>query len=132
MIRWKSLLLGASTFVVSHLVEAAAWSTWFQGVAAPWFLNSGRAVAFTAACVFAGGVVATTFNRLDRSGAVIDGCNVAGGAVGAMIVVLIAVGPGTIFPIVIAIGTTIMAASAIGGALAGWLMGAGVGNPQRE
>ena len=132
MIRWKSLLLGASTFVASHLVEATAWSTWFQGVAAPWFLNSGRAVAFTAACVFAGGFFATAFNRLERRGAVIDGCNVAGGAVVAMIVVLIAVGPGTLFPIVIVIGATILAATAVAGALGGWLLGAGVRNPQRE
>ena len=47
-VQWKSLLLGAATFVVTHLVVVRTWAMWFDGQREPWFLNSGRAVWFTA------------------------------------------------------------------------------------
>jgi hypothetical protein len=116
MIRWKSALLGAGSFVVAHLAEAAWWTTWFRGVYAPWFLNSGRAVAFTAGCQF---VAAAVVSAADQREALVRGLYVAAGAVVAMLVVLAIVGPGTLFPIVLGIGAIVVAAASVAGGLAG-------------
>ena len=116
MIRCKSALLGAGTFVVAHLIEAAWWTTWFRGVYAPWFLNSGRAVAFTAGCqLLASAIVSTR----DPRETLIRGAHVAAGAAAAMVVVLAVVGPGTLFPIALTIGAIVMAAATVAGGLAG-------------
>ena len=117
MIRWTSVLVGGAAFLAAHLVQTLAWRTWFHGTFEPWFLNSGRAVAFTAALlVVAGAVVSAP----DRRESIIRGANVAAGSLVTMIVVLLVVGPGTLFPIAIAIGAVIAVASAGAGALAGW------------
>jgi hypothetical protein len=50
----------------------------------------------------------------------VRGGNVAAGAIVAMIIVIIAVGPGTLFPIALAIGAVIAVISAVSGALIGW------------
>ena len=116
MIRWRSALLGAGTFVVAHLIEAAWWTTWFRGVYAPWFLNSGRAVAFTAGCqLLASAIVSTR----DPRETLVRGAYVAAGAAAAMVVVLAVVGPGTLFPIALTIGAIVLAAATVVGALAG-------------
>src|SRR3989442_13295478 len=99
MIRWKSALLGAGSFVVAHLVEASWWTTWFRGVYAPWFLNSGRAVAFTAGCQFLASAIVSV---ADLREALVRSTSIAAGAVTAMVVVLAIVGPGNLFPIAIA------------------------------
>jgi len=118
MIKPKLLFLGAATFLAAHGVEATAWSRWFYGVYAPWFLNSGRAVAFTTASLMAvAAIVAIVSNS--RLPWLVAGLNLAAGAVGAMIVVLFAVGPGTLFPIAIAIGAAVVGVSSLAGALAG-------------
>jgi hypothetical protein len=116
MIRWKSALLGAGSFVVAHLVEAAWWTTWFRGVYAPWFLNSGRAVAFTAGCQF---VAAVIVSAADQREALVRSISLAAGAVAAMVVVLVSVGPGTLFPIALGIGAIVLAAASVAGGLAG-------------
>jgi hypothetical protein len=117
MIRWPSALVGGAAFLMAHLVQTLAWRTWFHGTFEPWFLNSGRAVAVTAALlVVAGAVVSAS----DRRESIIRGANVAGGALIAMIGVLSVIGPGNLFPIVIVIGAAIAVASAGAGALAGW------------
>jgi hypothetical protein len=116
MIRWKSALLGAGSFVIAHLVEAAWWVTWFRGVYAPWFLNSGRAVAFTAGCQF---LASAIVSDADLREALVRGTSIAAGAVTAMVVVLAIVGPGNLFPIAIAIGAMVLAAVSLAGALAG-------------
>jgi hypothetical protein len=116
MIRWKSALLGAGSFVVAHLAEAAWWTTWFRGVYAPWFLNSGRAVAFTAGCQF---VAAAVVSAADQREALVRGLYVAAGAVVAMVVVLAIVGPGTLFPIVLGIGAIVVAVASVAGGFAG-------------
>jgi hypothetical protein len=70
--RWKDVLLGGAAFLAAHAVEVWAWRTWFApaGDFAAWFLNSGRAVAFTAACLF---VVSAISVFLRRGGCSDDG-----------------------------------------------------------
>ena len=36
----------------AHELEVILWPIWFGGAHDPWFLNSGRAIAFTMACLF--------------------------------------------------------------------------------
>ena len=117
MIRWTSVVVGGAAFLAAHLVQTLAWRTWFQGTFEPWFLNSGRAVAFTAALLLLAGAVVSA---ADWRESMIRGANVAAGAFVAMILVLAVVGPGNLFPIVIAIAAVIAAASGGAGALAGW------------
>jgi hypothetical protein len=117
MIRWTGMLVGGAAFLAGHLVQTLAWRTWFHGTFEPWFLNSGRAVAFTAALLVVAGVLVSAS---DRRESIIRGANVAAGALLAMIVVMSVIGPGNLFPIVIAIGAAIAAASGGAGALAGW------------
>jgi hypothetical protein len=50
------------------------------------------------------------------------GANAAAGALAAMIALLAVIGPGTLFPIVIAFGAVIAVTSTGAGALAGWGM----------
>ena len=116
MIRWKSALLGAGSFVVAHLAEAAWWTTWFRGVYAPWFLNSGRAVAFTAGCQFVASAIVST---RDPRETLVRAAYVAAGAAAAMVAVLALVGPGTLFPIALGIGAIVLAAASVAGGLAG-------------
>jgi hypothetical protein len=117
MIRWTSALVGGAAFLAAHLVQTLAWQTWFHGEHDPWFLNSGRAVAFTAALLVVAGAVVSA---ADRRESIIRGANAAAGALAAMIVTLAIVGPGNLFPIVIAFGAVIAIASTAAGALAGW------------
>jgi hypothetical protein len=120
MIKWRSVVLGAATFAATHLVVVAKWVPWFHGPHEPWFLNSGRAVAFTAAALLLAGLAAGAWWARDRTDAVGHGVNVAAGALLAMIVVLVVVGPGTVFPIVIAFGGMIALFSSGAGALIVW------------
>ena len=80
-------------------------------------MNSGRAVAFTAALLLLAGAVVSAS---DWRESMIRGANVAAGALVAMVLVLAVVGPGNLFPIVVAIAAVIAAASGGAGALAGW------------
>jgi hypothetical protein len=116
MIRWKGALLGAATFVAAHLVQTLWWTTWFRGAYAPWFLNSGRAVALTTGCQF---IAAAMASAAEPREALVRGGSIAAGAAAAMVVVLAFAGPGTLFPIVIGIGTIVLAAASLAGALAG-------------
>jgi hypothetical protein len=118
MIRPKLLFLGAATFLATHAVEAAGWREWFYGLYAPWFLNSSRAVALTAASLMVVGAIVAVGIR-DRRMWLVAGLNLAAGASAAMIIVLFAVGPGTLFPIAIAIGAIVLGISSVAGAVAG-------------
>lgn len=127
MIRVRALALGAAAFVISHAVESAMWqSTFAPGSSVnPWFLNSGRAVAFTAACLLAAAVVATALERRGpwRGRSVLPaGFNVAAGAWIAMAVVLATIGPGTIFPIALAFAAVVAAVSCGVGAFLGSML----------
>jgi hypothetical protein len=115
---WLPVGAGFFAFIAAHLVEAAAWRPWFRGDHVPWFLNSGRAVLFTAAVLFVVGVVAGA--RGERPLA--QGSKVGAGGVAAMIVVFLTRDAGTIFPIVLAIGTSIVGAVSIAGAVAGGVL----------
>jgi hypothetical protein len=130
MIRWKSVLLGAIAFLAAHMIESAAWTTWFHGEYAPWFLNSGRAVAFTAGLLLIIGLVAG-INTVAWRDSMITAGNVLAGAVAAMIVVLFAVGPGTLFPIAIVIGVAVLGVSTAAGVFAGSALRSGLSRSSR-
>ena len=110
--RGIAFALGALAFATAHLIEAALWTTWFGGQHEPWFLNSGRAVAFTTALLF--GV------SLAGGGIGLSGTMISAGAFMAMAVIMFLKnsGPGTIFPIVMAFGGLLILAPT---ALGAWL-----------
>ncbi len=111
-----AIAIGAATFLVAHAIEAAAWG-WFGGAHAPWFLNSGRAVAFTATCFFVAGALAGAF--IDRGTPVRLGAWIAGGGIVAAAIVLFwRVGPGNLFPIALAVGALVLVASSVAGTTA--------------
>jgi hypothetical protein len=118
MIKPKLLFLGMATFLAAHAAEVAGWREWFYGVYAPWFLNSSRAVALTAGSLMVVAAIAA-LTIPDRRDWLMAGTNLAAGATVTMVIVLFAVGPGTLFPIAIAIGTVVVAVSSVAGALAG-------------
>ena len=117
MLRWTSLVLGAVTFLVAHAVETALWTSWFSAEWEPFFMNSGRAVAFTAACILLAGLLAAILAR-DRRDALIHAGSVTAGAAAVMIVTVFWTGPGTLFPIAIILGIVILAVGSYLGALA--------------
>jgi len=89
------------------------------GITAPgWFLNSGRNVLLVGLTLAIGAAVLTARKRASDRDAVFYGI----GAVVAMIVTLVAMGAGNIFPIVIFFGTCLVA-FAVG---AGGTLGAAV------
>jgi len=127
MIRWKSAVLGAVVFVAAHLVLMAGWREWFQpgGDFPPWFLNSGRAVALTAALLFIAGALVGLATRGGAREVIVTGGNLAGGATVAMCVVLALTGPGTLFPIALTIGAGVIVFNCVAGALTAWAVGGG-------
>lgn len=117
MIRWKSLVSGAAAFLVAHVAEVAAWSWLFgENAVTPWFMNSARAGAFTILLL---GVVAGLTAARDLGESLVRGLNIGLGATAALVVVLLATGPGTLFPIAIAIGLAVVVTASVIGALAG-------------
>jgi|SRR5579871_5956048 len=115
---WLDVGLGAAAFAAAHLVERTFWAAAFEPAAVhpPWFLNSARAVAFAAAWFFAIGIIVARARRADG---LAGAAAAAAGAIAAMVAILVAIGPGTIFPIAIAVGIGVVAASL----LAGWFVG---------
>jgi len=93
MIRVTGFVAGLLGFAGAHIVETMMWTAWFDGAYSPWFLNSGRAAAFTVVCVFGASLAAGWFR--------LPAFTTAGGAVVSMAVVLFLKqdGAGTIFPI---------------------------------
>jgi hypothetical protein len=120
MIKWRDAVFGAATFLATHAVVVRKWATWFDGQHEPWFLNSGRAVGFTALCLLVAGLVASASWARRRDDVMAHGATVAAGAVLAMTVVLITAGPGTIFPIVIVFGGMVVLFSSAIGSLIVW------------
>ena len=121
MVRATALAVGAATFAAAHAIESAAWRSLFAPSSefAPWFLNSGRAAAFTAACLFFVSLVYGWGRRARRSPWFIDAANLTIGASAAMTVVLALIGAGTIFPLVLAFGVVIVAAACAAGTIIG-------------
>jgi hypothetical protein len=119
VISWKNVAAGGLTFLIAHAIEVEAWPVFDPaGGTTPWFLNAGGALAFTAAALLVIGFLSalTTSNRLST---IARGGSIAAGAIAAMTVVLFAKGPGTLFPIALAIGAAIAIASSISGAMLG-------------
>ena len=111
MARWLGFVIGLLAFSLAHAIEVAKWALWFGGAHAPWFLNSGRAIAFTLGCVFAASLLAGVLR--------LSGAMIAAGAATAMAFVLLLGGSGTIVPIVLAAGGLMLAAASLLGA---WLV----------
>jgi hypothetical protein len=113
--RWKAVSLGAATFVAAHFIEVAQWSSWFGGGGhAAWFLNDGnRAVLFMGGCLFVATLVSGIPWIRVKADAIVHAANVAAGAVAAMIVLIFLApwGPSNLFPIAIAIGTSVVVVS---------------------
>lgn len=109
--------IGFLTFLAAHFVERATWRAWFHGDFEPWFLNSGRAIAFTVACLM---VASAADAAITRSARRESGLLVAAGAFTAMAGVLFFKegGPGTIFPLVLVAGGACILFSSVAGA---WL-----------
>jgi hypothetical protein len=108
---------GGIAFAAAHAIEASHWSDWFQGRYEPWFLNSGRAMAFTLVLVT---VVSAALAALNRASQPVRGIAIGGGAFVTMAVLLFAgPGPGTLFPIVLVAGGAALLCSSVAGAWAG-------------
>src|SRR5258706_1386442 len=90
--RFQAFSIGAIAFATSHEFEGILWTIWFGGAHDPWFLNSGRAIVFTMACLFAASVVSGILG--------LSGLMFAAGGITAMAIVLILRGGSTLFPIV--------------------------------
>jgi hypothetical protein len=117
VVKWKGLLFGATIFIATHAVIVAKWDIWFGGAHRPWFLNGGNgAVVLTAACLFVASAAGAMCASPDDG--LLYGVNVSVGACVAMTCVLFVIGPGPLFPIVIALGCSITGASCLGG----WLI----------
>jgi hypothetical protein len=121
MTRWAGAVLGGVTFLGAHALEAWTWRSWFAPGAdyAAWFLNSGRAVGLTVACLFIVSTITAVFGSVDRRESLVHGACFSGGAFATMAVVLFVIGPGTIWPIALFVGAGIIAASGVSGSLVG-------------
>jgi hypothetical protein len=114
---WLFAAAGAFTFVIAQMYLFATAPDGFADSAnCGWFLNASRGV-WTIAYAVAAGAAAMSFLAHERLW--LHAFYVAG-VVAGMTVVLLAVGPGTIFPIVIAIGTVIVLMAVICGSFAGY------------
>ena len=109
--RWFGFALGLLTFVAAHAIEVFMWVPWFGGVHDPWFLNAGRAVAFTMGSLFVVGLIGGALR--------VSGLGIAAGAAVAMAVVLIWGGGSSIFPIVLVAGGLLTLVSSTLGAWIG-------------
>ena len=110
--QWRSGLLGALA-VAGVQIPLLLATPPVPGMSSPgWFLNSGRNVLLVAAVLAAGAAVLTARKAASDRDAVLYGL----GAIAAMIATLVVIGPGTIFPIVIAFGCGLIAfAVGVGG-----------------
>jgi hypothetical protein len=115
------MIVGGAAFLLSHVLMVFSWASFSPGAGyRPWFLNAGRAVLFTAIWLLAAAAVDSALAASTRRDALVRGANVAAGAFLAMVIVIVAAGPGTLFPIALAIGAAIALICAVSGALVGW------------
>jgi len=109
---------GALTFVIVQLYLFATPPYGFEeGARSGWFLNSSRGV-WSIAYGLSSGAAVMSFVANRR---VWLQLYFIAGAVIAMTLVLFAIGPGNIFPIVFAFGTAIVLAAVVSGSLAGFV-----------
>jgi hypothetical protein len=128
MVRWKTFVLGALAFLAAHGVLVAMWQAWFEpaGAYPPWFLNSGRAVAFVAVTLVAASALSAIVMHVGPTESLGQGSWFGAGAAAAMTVVLFSSSPGTLFPIALAVGAGIAVASGVLGTAAGGALGSSV------
>ena len=121
MLRWKSFVLGAVAFLAAHIVQVSRWD-WFESPALhpAWFLNSGRAVGLTFCCLFLVSAAVSALADADHKAVFRSEANLFAGSLMLMLVVLIFVGPGSIFPIVIVVGAAVLLFGIVLGAFVGW------------
>ena len=119
---WKRQVVpavaGAVTFgaVQSWLLAASSGS----GTADPgWFLN-GRDASLAVLTAMA--LVSTCLSAVRQGNQALGALAFTVGAVVSLTIVLFSIGPGTIFPIVIAVGAVVLAGAAFLGAGLGWLL----------
>jgi hypothetical protein len=108
--RVQGFSIGLTTFMAAHQLEVLLWPIWFGGAHDPWFLNSGRAIAFTMACLFGASLISGILG--------LSGLMLAAGGITAMTIVLSLRDGSTLFPIVVAIGGLMIASASLLGA---WL-----------
>jgi hypothetical protein len=122
MTAMRNLALGAAAFASAHVVEVARWREWFDagGRFGPWFLNTGASVALTLGVLALTAAVTTAASARTVSDAAVQSLTIACGAAGAMAVTLFVLGPGTIFPIVLALGAGLCVLSSAGGGFLGF------------
>jgi hypothetical protein len=110
--------VGLLTFLAAHAVEVLEWSVWFGGAHPPWFLNSGRAIAFTLGCVCISSCIVTLGSASARR---VRGITFAVGSFVAMTAVMFLQkgGAGSIFPIVMVVGGLFILMSSTFGAFIG-------------
>jgi hypothetical protein len=102
------------SFFAAGAAVAAALHAW-----GGWWLNSGASVLRTVVVLLVAGI----FAGLGRSdNAVVRACALWAGANVSFAAILFTIGPGTIFPIVLAVGALISAASVTGGVGLGFLI----------
>lgn len=113
---------GAGVFAVVQLWLLQHPPATPSGIENPgWFLNSGGGVGRVAVAI---ALAATAAGVVARATPVQVGVSLAAGACVAMVATLAVIGPGDLFPVVIAIGAGIVGLSALAGAHAGaWLRG---------
>ena len=110
--RIVGVIIGALTFVATQVVLATKWTSWFHGQFEPWFLNTTSASQFTLACFFVVSLIAGVCDLF--------GGSVWVGAVIAMVAVLFTPpGPGTLWPIAMAIGGFMLAVAILSGNMLG-------------
>ncbi len=119
-VRWTLALTGAAIFLAAHAIEVAAQI----GGRDPWFISAWPSTVMTAALMFATAVVAGTRTRGPAAAAFAAGALLSAGALVPLVITLFAHprGPGTLFPIAIALGGVLLACVSVVGALGGWLI----------
>jgi hypothetical protein len=115
LLRWPSLALGALTFMAAHAGEVVIWTSWFGGVQ-PFFMNSGRALAFTGGGFLVAGLLAGVV-ATDRRDALIQAGNLTAGGGVPMTFIIFGNGPGTLSPIAIVAGIYVLGLASYLGAL---------------
>ncbi len=112
--------IGLLAFTAVHLIEVQMWVPWFGGDHNAWFLNDQHAGQFTFVGLFIISLIAGWFR--------LSGSSVAFGACVAMTLALFLSphGPGSLFPMALGIGGTLVViacwpATLIGKELRGWV-----------
>jgi hypothetical protein len=122
---WRYPLVGAVAFVGLHEALTASWQTWFDSGAghSPWFLNTVDAVLAAAIVFFVVGLATSLLipeRRVEETS--LGACQLVAGATVPMIATLAVSpeGPGSLAPLVVAIGIIVLLVPTVAGALAGF------------